>query len=301
MDRHVKLTLETPAASTVHHPFGRPGGPGLWRHRNLQLPAYVQNVAHAFVRGGMGESEAIHKAVGVVKDWAAGRTPNGKGHVHPDVQAAAARAIAEWERLRAQAHGETAAKAGGKAAMTAQDSPLAKVLRLTSYDTATEPEDSDPRTLASALDASLDQACVLLGGTDTTALPPDVQQAIALLYAASYVADELLEVLGVPDPDDNKQTAMTGSLGKVLRMANTDSADDTDSSSQDETLEGGRLGSDGTVHDESGSSVGSVTSVSMTAGSRYVGLHLSTGMRTAPMSSRRAAGAAVLRMHRKGL
>lgn len=98
-------TAETPVASTVHHPFGSPSGPGLFHVKGLQLPAYIQNFAHAFVRQGLSESEAIERAVGVVEDLAAGRTPNGKGHVHPDVQAAAAKAVAEWEAAKAAAHG----------------------------------------------------------------------------------------------------------------------------------------------------------------------------------------------------
>ena len=97
-------TAETPVVSTVHHPFGSPAGPGLWHHKNLQLPAYIQNVAHAFTRKGVPESEAIARAVGVVRDWAEGRAPNG-GKVHPDVQAAAAKAIAEWEALKAASGG----------------------------------------------------------------------------------------------------------------------------------------------------------------------------------------------------
>jgi uncharacterized protein len=96
-------TAETPVASTVHHPFGSPSGPGLFHVKGLQLPAYIQNVAHAFRRKGLSESEAIQRAVGVVKDWAAGRAPGG-GHVHPDVQAAAAKAVAEWEAAKAAAH-----------------------------------------------------------------------------------------------------------------------------------------------------------------------------------------------------
>lgn len=107
MQPFIARTAQTPTASTVHHPFGRPGGPGLW-HTGKQIPAYIQNVAHAFRRHGLGESEAIERAVGVVRDWAEGRTPNGKGRVHPDVQAAAAKAIAEWEKLRAEAHSSSA-------------------------------------------------------------------------------------------------------------------------------------------------------------------------------------------------
>lgn len=33
-------TAETPTASTVHHPFGSPSGPGLFHVKGLQLPAY---------------------------------------------------------------------------------------------------------------------------------------------------------------------------------------------------------------------------------------------------------------------
>lgn len=96
------MTAKTPVLSTVHHPLGKKslwGLPG-----NQELPAYIQNVARAFMKHGASESDAIGKAVGVVKDWAAGRTPNGKGKVKPDVQAAAAKAIAEWERLKAKTH-----------------------------------------------------------------------------------------------------------------------------------------------------------------------------------------------------
>src|SRR5690242_16792236 len=97
-------TAETPVASTVHEPFGSPSGPGLFHHKGLQLPAYVQHVAHHLVAQGKTESQAIQMAIGIVKNWAAGR--NGKGgKVHPDVQAAAAKAVAEWEAAKAAAHG----------------------------------------------------------------------------------------------------------------------------------------------------------------------------------------------------
>ena len=98
---HTARTAQTAEASTVHKPFAA-GGKGLWG-TGEQLPAYIQSVAHHLVTQGMDESRAIGEAVGIVKNWAAGH--DGHGHpVHPDVQAAATRAIAEWERLRAKAH-----------------------------------------------------------------------------------------------------------------------------------------------------------------------------------------------------
>lgn len=107
----LELTAETPVVSTVHHPFGKPGGPGLWRMKGVQLPAYIQNVAHALLRDGSAsdESDAIHKAVGIVMDWARGKATSGKT-VTSDVQAAAQRAMLEWYQKRGQRASLTGAK-----------------------------------------------------------------------------------------------------------------------------------------------------------------------------------------------
>ena len=100
-----RRTAETPTASTVHEPFGSPSGPGLFHVKGLQLPAYVQHVAHHLVAMGHPEGQAIGMAVGIIRDWAAGHDGHGH-HVHPDVQAAASKALAEWEAAKAAAHGK---------------------------------------------------------------------------------------------------------------------------------------------------------------------------------------------------
>jgi hypothetical protein len=102
----VDLTAQTAAASTIPHPFGSPSGPGLWHMKGAELDPYIQNVAHALLRSGSAgtRSQAIRMAYGLVQNWAQGRTGGGKGHVHPDVQAAAAKAIAHMDALRAAAH-----------------------------------------------------------------------------------------------------------------------------------------------------------------------------------------------------
>jgi hypothetical protein len=41
-------------------------------------------------------------AIGIVKNWAAGHDGHGNA-VHPDVQAAAVKAVAEWEAAKAAA------------------------------------------------------------------------------------------------------------------------------------------------------------------------------------------------------
>src|SRR5215469_6876705 len=93
-------TAETPIASTVPEPHGKPGG-GLWGHPGLMAPPYIEHVAGALMKQGHDESSAYHIAVGVIQNWAAGH--DGHGHaVHPDVQAAAAKNIAQWEALKAR-------------------------------------------------------------------------------------------------------------------------------------------------------------------------------------------------------
>jgi 2'-5' RNA ligase len=110
----VGKSAETPVLSTVHKPLGTHG---LWGDKTAQLPAYIQNIAHALLRDGHDESEAIQLAVGAVRRWAAGG-----GKVTPEVRAAAAAALAEWEKLKAEHSktkaldptGETALKVGPK-------------------------------------------------------------------------------------------------------------------------------------------------------------------------------------------
>lgn len=101
-------SAETPRVSTQHNPLGREG---LWHTpskkvpERQQLPAYIQNTARALMRDhGMEESQAIATAINAVKAWAAGHAFGGKVKVTPEVQAAAGKAIAEWERLRASHH-----------------------------------------------------------------------------------------------------------------------------------------------------------------------------------------------------
>jgi hypothetical protein len=98
-------SAQTPVVSTVHHPLGTEG---LWHTPSKkvptmqQLPAYHQNTARALMRDeGMGESQAIATAISAIREWKHGRAFGGRVKVTPEVQAAAARADEEFERLRA--------------------------------------------------------------------------------------------------------------------------------------------------------------------------------------------------------
>jgi hypothetical protein len=80
-------------------PVGTPGGRQNWVDRAGGLPKYIRMVAHAMMRKGHSKGQAIQLAVGIVKNWA-----EGKGDVSPKVRAAAAKAIAEWEAMKAKSH-----------------------------------------------------------------------------------------------------------------------------------------------------------------------------------------------------
>lgn len=86
--------------------------------------------------------------------------------------------------------------------------------------------DDDPGSLASATDAALDQAIELLASVDTSNLPEEVQQAIALILAADSSVDELLDAMDVPDPDeDSTEETDSDAAEKSAASDSVDSAD----------------------------------------------------------------------------
>lgn len=102
-------SAETAALSVTHAPIGKGGKNWVTRTAPAntgQLPAYIQNIRNALIRNGKDESSATAIAVGTVKRWAAGG-----GGVHAEVRAAAAKAVAEWEALKAKSGAEKVAEA----------------------------------------------------------------------------------------------------------------------------------------------------------------------------------------------
>jgi hypothetical protein len=122
LERVLGLTPQTPEASTVPKPI-HPDGPGLWHHKHMQAPPYVQHVAQALMRRGKSESEAYHMAVGLMHSWSEGHDGHGH-HVHSDVRAAAAANLAKWEELRAHAHASHLAKKAKGHARSKRDHDL---------------------------------------------------------------------------------------------------------------------------------------------------------------------------------
>ena len=62
------------------------------------LPLFARAVAHALIRGGHTESDAIQIAIGVIQDWA-----HGGGNVTAKTRAKAAATVAEWTAKKAAA------------------------------------------------------------------------------------------------------------------------------------------------------------------------------------------------------
>lgn len=86
------MSKQTAALSATPHLLGTHG---LWGDKKLKLPNYIENIAAALMKTH-GESESIQMAIGICRRWA-----SGQGKVSPEVRAAAAKAIAEFDKLRA--------------------------------------------------------------------------------------------------------------------------------------------------------------------------------------------------------
>lgn len=85
-----------------------------------------------------------------------------------------------------------------RAAMLRLRSRLAPSMRaLTSMDT-----DESVNEVIAALDATLDSASDLVVGLDPATVSPEVAQALDLLTGAEALADQLMDMLGIDDPDD---------------------------------------------------------------------------------------------------
>lgn len=93
-------SAQTAALSVTHAPIGKGGKNWITKSKpgnTGQLPAYIQNVRNAIMRDGKDESSATAIAISRVRKWKAGL-----GNVGAEVQAAAAKAIAEFEAMRAK-------------------------------------------------------------------------------------------------------------------------------------------------------------------------------------------------------
>lgn len=100
-ENDLQLAADSVAKASIHEPVGvNP----LWHHKGWQLPAYIQHIANDLIEHGKSKSHAIAIAVSAVKRWAVGA-----GNVDAGTKAAAVKALAEWEALKAKAHASMSA------------------------------------------------------------------------------------------------------------------------------------------------------------------------------------------------
>lgn len=77
-----------------------------WVEANGSLPNYICKIAKEIRKSGRSTSSAIAMAISQVKRWAAGGE-----NVKPDTRAKAAKALAQWEALKAKAKAKKVVKA----------------------------------------------------------------------------------------------------------------------------------------------------------------------------------------------
>lgn len=92
--------------------------------------------------------------------------------------------------------------------------------------TILDDEDIDPRTVLAGIDAILDQAQALIVNVDRTALPAEVAQAIDMIIGVGPAVDELLEAMGIYDPDETEdETSEPEEAGEPQDSAEKSAAD----------------------------------------------------------------------------
>ena len=76
----------------------RKPGKNNWIEEQGGLPEYICEVARSIHQGGKSISNSIQIAIGTIQRWA-----RGQGDVKADTRAKAAKALAQWEAMRARA------------------------------------------------------------------------------------------------------------------------------------------------------------------------------------------------------
>lgn len=129
---------------------------------------------------------------------------------YTSIEARASEWLADAERvslpLARAALGRLAVRLGSSGSVPAASRAL------TSMDT-----DESVTELMAALDATLDSASDLVVGLDPTGLPPEVAQALDLLTGAEAIADQLMDLLNIDDPDDTDPEPRGASVALVMR------------------------------------------------------------------------------------
>lgn len=112
--------------------------------------------------------------------------------------------------------------------------------------TIVDDEDIDPRTTLAGIDAVLDQAQALVMDVDRAMLPAEVAQALDMLFGVGPTVDELLEAMGVHDPDhaeeeDDEETSSEDAGETDTAEKSAADADHKSAAAADESAESAAL------------------------------------------------------------
>jgi hypothetical protein len=98
--RVIEMSARTAQLERTPAPYGKPGGPGLYGIAGNKHSDYFEQIVKALMeKRGMDKGRASAIAWGVLRKWA-----HGGGGVHPEVAAAASRALAGEAAASAKAH-----------------------------------------------------------------------------------------------------------------------------------------------------------------------------------------------------
>ena len=164
------------------------GKKDLFNTPGVELPGYIREIARALMRDGKTKSNAIQIAIGVCKNWAAGK---GKG-VNPDTRAKAAAAIAQWEK----------AKATARATPNKQD-------HSNPFDLANSAADVKPRMAMVALEVPAGVIPPVKGGT----APDDMH--ITLAFLGEDVPDKTFAQAIAYAFDASHRKPLSGTVGGI--------------------------------------------------------------------------------------
>jgi len=98
------VSAQTARLSVTPKPYGKPGGPGLYGVKGQKHSDYFEQIVGAMMKNGKSKGEASAMAWGILRRWA-----RGGGNVHPEVRAAAIKALAE-EKTKVHAHSNISAQ-----------------------------------------------------------------------------------------------------------------------------------------------------------------------------------------------
>jgi hypothetical protein len=73
--------------------------------------------------------------------------------------------------------------------------------------------DTDVKDLIASLDGTLDEMSQLVSGADLTGLPEPVAQAVSMIAGAESIVDNVMDLMGIFDPDDEADAGEAAAAG----------------------------------------------------------------------------------------